>query len=70
MAKKETKNLEFFTDWKYAPSPEATDHIRLQKQYDLFINGKFADFVSNFIFFLYYFVSLMNKKYKMTTLND
>ena len=42
MAKKETKNLEFFTDWKYAPSPEATDHIRLQKQYDLFINGKFV----------------------------
>lgn len=42
MAKKETKNLEFFTDWKYAPSPESTDHIRLQKQYDLFINGKFV----------------------------
>jgi aldehyde dehydrogenase (NAD+) len=42
MAKKETKKLEFFTDWKYAPSPEATDHIRLKKQYDLFINGKFV----------------------------
>lgn len=42
MAKKETKKLEYFTDWKYAPSPEATDHIRLQKQYDLFINGKFV----------------------------
>jgi aldehyde dehydrogenase (NAD+) len=42
MAKKEAKHLEFFTDWKYAPSPEATDHIRLQKQYDLFINGKFV----------------------------
>ncbi len=42
MAKKETKKLEFFTDWKYAPAPEATDHIRLQKQYDLFINGKFV----------------------------
>lgn len=42
MAKKENKNLEFFTDWKYAPSPESTDHIRLQKQYDLFINGKFV----------------------------
>ncbi len=41
MAKKEAKKLEYFTDWKYAPSPEATDHIRLQKQYDLFINGKF-----------------------------
>jgi hypothetical protein len=43
MAKKETKKLEYFTDWKYAPSPEATDHIRLQKQYDLFINGKFEN---------------------------
>jgi aldehyde dehydrogenase (NAD+) len=42
MAKKEVKKLEYFTDWKYAPSPEATDHIRLQKQYDLFINGKFV----------------------------
>lgn len=42
MAKKDIKNLEFFTDWKYAPAPEATDHIRLQKQYDLFINGKFV----------------------------
>ncbi len=41
MAKKEKKNLEFFTDWKYAPAPESTDHISLKKQYDLFINGKF-----------------------------
>jgi aldehyde dehydrogenase (NAD+) len=40
--KKEPKKLEFFTDWKYAPAPEATDHIRLQKQYELFINGKFV----------------------------
>ena len=43
MAKKEKKNLEFFTDWKYAPAPEATDHISLKKQYDLFINGKFVN---------------------------
>lgn len=42
MAKKEPKKLEYFTDWKYAPAPEATDHIRLQKQYELFINGKFV----------------------------
>jgi aldehyde dehydrogenase (NAD+) len=42
MAKKEPKKLEYFTDWKYAPSPESTDHIRLQKQYELFINGKFV----------------------------
>jgi aldehyde dehydrogenase (NAD+) len=38
---KETTN-EFFTDWKYAPAPESTDHIKLNKQYDLFINGKFV----------------------------
>jgi aldehyde dehydrogenase (NAD+) len=42
MAKKEIKKLDYFTDWKYAPAPEATDHIRLQKQYELFINGKFV----------------------------
>lgn len=33
---------EFFTDWTYAPSPESTDHIKINKQYDLFINGKFV----------------------------
>ncbi|MCC6180980.1 MAG: aldehyde dehydrogenase family protein [Bacteroidia bacterium] len=42
MAKQKENKLEFFTDWKYAPAPEATDHIRLQKQYELFINGKFV----------------------------
>ena len=42
MAKKEIKKLDYFTDWKYAPAPESTDHIRLQKQYELFINGKFV----------------------------
>lgn len=42
MAKKDIKKLEYFSDWKYAPAPEATDHIRLQKQYELFINGKFV----------------------------
>lgn len=42
MAKKESKKHEYFTDWKYAPAPEATDHINLKKQYDLFINGKFV----------------------------
>ena len=42
MAKKEKKNLEFFTDWKYAPALESTDHVQLKKQYELFINGKFV----------------------------
>lgn len=41
MKNKQT-STEFFTDWTYAPSPESTDHIKLNKQYDLFINGKFV----------------------------
>ncbi|MFN5182122.1 MAG: aldehyde dehydrogenase family protein [Bacteroidota bacterium] len=32
---------DYFSDWKYAPSPESTDHVRLKKSYDLFINGEF-----------------------------
>lgn len=34
-----TENTGF--KWEYAPSPEATDHIKINKQYELFINGKF-----------------------------
>ena len=33
--------LNFSTSWKYDPSPESTDHIVLDKQYELFIGGKF-----------------------------
>lgn len=39
---KENITTDFFTDWKYAPAPESTDHVKLNKQYDLFINGKFV----------------------------
>ena len=39
---KENTTSDFFTDWTYAPAPESTDHIKLNKQYDLFINGKFV----------------------------
>ncbi len=39
---KENTTNEFFTDWKYAAAPEGTEHIKLNKQYDLFINGKFV----------------------------
>ena len=45
MAKKQTKKtaaIKFDTDWKYAPSPESQDHIRLEEKYDLFIDGKFT----------------------------
>jgi len=38
---KET-SLKFFSDWSYAPAPESKDHIHLEKQYGLFINGKFV----------------------------
>lgn len=34
--------LQFSTGWQYDPSPESTDHIVLEKQYGLFINGKFV----------------------------
>jgi aldehyde dehydrogenase (NAD+) len=40
----ETKKTshQFFTDWKYAPAPESKDHIRINEQYGLFINGTFV----------------------------
>ena len=31
----------FKAAWNYAAAPESTDHINLQKQYDLYIDGKF-----------------------------
>jgi len=34
--------LNFSTDWKYAPAPESSAHIKLAAKYDLFINGKFV----------------------------
>ncbi|MCX7728060.1 MAG: aldehyde dehydrogenase family protein [Bacteroidia bacterium] len=33
--------------WNYAPSPESTDHIHLEKQYGLFINNQFVKPHSN-----------------------
>ncbi|HJS21027.1 MAG TPA: aldehyde dehydrogenase family protein [Steroidobacteraceae bacterium] len=41
MARPDTK-LDFDTDWKYAPAPESTDHVRIDKQYELFIGGEFV----------------------------
>lgn len=32
----------FKAAWNYASAPESTDHINLQKQYDLYIDGKFV----------------------------
>jgi aldehyde dehydrogenase (NAD+) len=36
------KPLNFSSGWDYAPAPESTEHVRLEKQYDLFIGGKFV----------------------------
>ncbi|MEN8123551.1 MAG: aldehyde dehydrogenase family protein [Bacteroidota bacterium] len=35
------KNKPFKASWSYDPAPESTDHIQLQKKYDLYIDGKF-----------------------------
>jgi len=34
--------LDFSGGWNYAPAPEDTKHITVNKQYDLFIGGKFV----------------------------
>ncbi|MDB5038150.1 MAG: betaine-aldehyde dehydrogenase [Bacteriovoracaceae bacterium] len=39
---KSALKINFSTDWKYDPAPESADHIKLEKKYDLFINGKFV----------------------------
>ena len=36
------RRLNFGDRWGYAPAPEASDYIRLQKRYPLFIGGKFV----------------------------
>jgi aldehyde dehydrogenase (NAD+) len=38
----ERPRLEFGGVWDYAPAPEATDHVRLAKRYDLFVGGRFV----------------------------
>jgi aldehyde dehydrogenase (NAD+) len=38
VAKKNKTNIEF--NWQYAKATEASDHINIKKQYDLFIGGK------------------------------
>ena len=36
------KNKTFKASWSYDPAPESTDHIQLQKKYDLYIDGEFV----------------------------
>jgi aldehyde dehydrogenase (NAD+) len=42
MATNKTPKIDFSKNWKYSPAPESKGHIKLNKQYDLFINGKFV----------------------------
>ena len=45
MAKKkqaQTAELQFDTDWNYAPAPESADHAQIKDQYELFINNKWV----------------------------
>ena len=39
----ERPGLEFGGVWDYAPSPEATDHVRLERRYGLFVDGRFVE---------------------------
>jgi len=39
----ESTKLAFNDGWQYAPAPESTDHIRIDDQYGLFINGEFVE---------------------------
>lgn len=41
-AKAFTKGTVTHTSWSYAAAPESTDHIQIQAQYELFIDGKFV----------------------------
>jgi aldehyde dehydrogenase (NAD+) len=41
-SKSKKPSLDFTGGWGYAPSPESTDHIKLDKRYELFIDGKFV----------------------------
>ena len=41
MATPENK-LAFDGGWEYAPAPESTDHVSIEKRYGLFINGEFV----------------------------
>ena len=42
--------MNYKTDWVYSPATENIDHVRIQEQYDLFINGKFIPSVKNTYF--------------------
>lgn len=35
-------SIKFDTQWSYAAAPESSDHVKLQKKYEHFINGEFV----------------------------
>ncbi len=39
----ERPRLEFGSAWEYAPAPEATDHVRIEDRYGLYIDGHFVE---------------------------
>jgi aldehyde dehydrogenase (NAD+) len=41
MRKKEIKKV-FKSNWKYSEAPESTTHIKIEKKYDLYIDGRFT----------------------------
>ncbi len=38
----QSSKLAFDSGWAYSPAPESTDHVRIDKQYGLFIGGEFV----------------------------
>ena len=48
MATKSTTSPHHFVFGDYAPAPESSDHVALQKQYDLYIGGKWVKAPSRF----------------------
>jgi len=46
MQKKEDKNI-FKASWKYSEAKESTDHIQIQKKYELYIDGKYTKPIKN-----------------------
>jgi aldehyde dehydrogenase (NAD+) len=38
----QTLALDFAGGWSYAPAPESSSHVKLQEQYELFINGQWV----------------------------
>ena len=38
---------EILSNWEFSPALENTDHIKIKKKYDLFIDGEFVKPISN-----------------------